>query len=48
VILGFHSGSAVVKALCSKLEGHGFNTRWDFLNLPNPSGCTRPWGLLSL
>jgi hypothetical protein len=27
VILGFHSGSAVVKALCSKLEGHGFNTR---------------------
>jgi hypothetical protein len=20
----------------------------EFLNLPNPSGCTRPWGLLSL
>jgi hypothetical protein len=24
-----------------------FNTRGEFLNLPNPSGRTRPWGLLS-
>jgi hypothetical protein len=38
----------VVKALCYKPEGRGFNSRWgEFLNLPNPSGCTRPWGLLS-
>jgi hypothetical protein len=29
----------VVKALCYKPEGRGFDTRWgDFLNLPNPSG----------
>jgi hypothetical protein len=39
----------VVKALCYKPEGRGFDTRWgEFLNLPNPSGRTRPWGLLSL
>jgi hypothetical protein len=44
----YHRG-IVVKALCYKLEGRGFGTRWsDFLNLLNPSGCTRPWGLLSL
>jgi hypothetical protein len=42
-------GSVVVKALCYKPDGRGFDTRWgDFLNLPNPSGRTRPWGLLSL
>jgi hypothetical protein len=42
------SGSLVVKALCYKPEGRGFETRWgDFLNLPNPSCRTRPWGLLS-
>jgi hypothetical protein len=42
-------GSIVVKALCYKPEGHGFDTRWgDFLNLSNLSGRTRPWGLLSL
>jgi hypothetical protein len=42
-------GSVVVKALCYKPEGHGFDTRWgEFLNLPNHSGRTRPWGLLSL
>jgi hypothetical protein len=42
-------GSVVVKALCYKPEGRGFDTRWgEFLNLPNPSGCTRPWSLLSL
>jgi hypothetical protein len=42
-------GSVVVKALCYKPEGRGFDTRWgDFLNLSNPSGRTRPWGLLSL
>jgi hypothetical protein len=41
-------GSVVVKALCYKPEGHGFDTRaGEFLNLPNPSGRTRPWGLLS-
>jgi hypothetical protein len=27
----------------------GFDSRWgEILNLPNPSGRTRPWGLLSL
>jgi hypothetical protein len=42
-------GNVVVKALCYKPEGRGFDTRaGDFLNLPNPSGRTRPWGLLSL
>jgi hypothetical protein len=42
-------GSVVVKALCYKPEGRGFDTRRsDFLNLPNPSGRTKPWGLLSL
>jgi hypothetical protein len=42
-------GSVVVKALCYKPEGHGFDSRWgEFLNLPNPSVRTRPWGLLSL
>jgi hypothetical protein len=41
-------GSVVVKALCYKPEGRGFDTRCEFLNLPNLSGRTRPWGLLSL
>jgi hypothetical protein len=42
-------GSVVVKALCYKPEGRGFDSRWgEFLHLPNPSGRTRPWGLLSL
>jgi hypothetical protein len=42
-------GSVVVKALCYKPEGRGFETRLGaFLNLPNPSGRTRPWGLLNL
>jgi hypothetical protein len=42
-------GNLVAKALCYKPEGHGFGTRrGDFLNLPNPSGHTRLWGLLSL
>jgi hypothetical protein len=41
--------SVVVKALCYKPEGRGFDSRWgEFLNLPNSSGRTRPWGLLSL
>jgi hypothetical protein len=41
--------SIVVEALCYKPEGHGFDTRrGDFFNLPNPSGRTRPWGLLGL
>jgi hypothetical protein len=40
-------GSVVVKALCYKPEGRGFYTRWGkYLNLPNLSGRTRPWGLL--
>jgi hypothetical protein len=38
-------GSVVVKALSYKPEGRGFHSRWgEFLNLPNPSGRTRPWG----
>jgi hypothetical protein len=35
-------GRIVVEALCYKPEGRGFDTRWEFLNLPNPSGRTRP------
>jgi hypothetical protein len=36
-------GSVVVKTLCYKQEGRGFDTRLgEFLNLPNPSSCTRP------
>jgi hypothetical protein len=38
-------GSVVVKALCYKPEGGGFETQ---LNLPNPSGRTRTWCLLRL
>jgi hypothetical protein len=42
-------GSLVVKALGYKPEDRGFETQWgDILHLPNPSGRTRPWGLLSL
>jgi hypothetical protein len=42
-------GSVVVEALCYKPDGRGFDFRWgEFLNLPNPSCRTRPWGLLSL
>jgi hypothetical protein len=42
-------GRVVVKALCYKPEGRGFDTRQgEFLNLPNPSGRTSPWGSLSL
>jgi hypothetical protein len=42
-------GGVVVKALCYKPEGRGFETLWgEFLNLPNPSGRTKPWGSLSL
>jgi hypothetical protein len=42
-------GSLVVKALGYKPEDRGFKARWDeILNSPNPSGRTRPWGLLSL
>jgi hypothetical protein len=41
-------GSVLVKALCYKPEGWGFDTRWDeFLNLSNPFGRTRPWGPLN-
>jgi hypothetical protein len=42
-------GSLAVKALGYKPEGHGFKLQWgEILNLPNPYGCTLPWGLLSL
>jgi hypothetical protein len=42
-------GSVVVKALGYKPVGRGFETWWgEILNLPNLSGRTRPWGLLSL
>jgi hypothetical protein len=48
IIIG-KRGSVLVKALCYKPEGRGFDTQGaEFLNLPNPSGRTRPWGLLSL
>jgi hypothetical protein len=41
-------GSIVVKALCCKPECRGFDTRCgEFFNVPNPSGRTRPWGLLN-
>jgi hypothetical protein len=41
--------SLVAKVLGYKPEGRGFETRGgEILNLPNPSGRTRPWGLLSL
>jgi hypothetical protein len=43
--------SVMVKALSYKAEGRGYETRWGewiLLNLPNPAGRTRPWGLLSL
>jgi hypothetical protein len=41
--------SIAVKALGYKPEGSGFETRWsEILNLPNPPGRIRPWGLLSL
>jgi hypothetical protein len=39
----------MVKALGYKPEGRGFETqRGEILNLPNPSGFTRLWGLLRL
>jgi hypothetical protein len=46
---GEASGGVEVKALCYKPEGSEFVTRrGEFLNLPNPSGRTRPWGILGL
>jgi hypothetical protein len=42
-------GTLVVKAVDYKQEGRGFEIRWgEILNVPNPYGRTRPWGLLSL
>jgi hypothetical protein len=42
-------GSLVVKALGYKPEGRVFESRWgEIFNLRNPSGRTRPWGLLNL
>jgi hypothetical protein len=41
-------GIVAVKALCYNPERRGFETRSDkFVNLPNPSGLSIPWGLLS-
>jgi hypothetical protein len=41
--------SLVVKALGYNSEGRRFETRrGEILNLPNPCGRTKPWGLLSL
>jgi hypothetical protein len=41
--------STILKALGYKPECRGFETQWDdILNLPNPSGRTRLWSLLSL
>jgi hypothetical protein len=38
-----------LKCVVMKMFSARFDTRWgDFLNLPNPSGRTRPGGLLSL
>jgi hypothetical protein len=48
-ILEFLGGSLMVNSLGYKPEGCEFETRrGEILNLPNPSGRTRPWGLLSL
>jgi hypothetical protein len=42
-------GSVVVKALCYKTGGRGFDTRCcQFLNLPHLSGSISPGALLSL
>jgi hypothetical protein len=44
-------GSVVVKALCYKPEGRGFDTLGGeliFFNLPNLSSRTSPWSLLNL
>jgi hypothetical protein len=40
--------SVVDKALYYKAEGRGLPDEVIFLNLPNPSGRTMPWGLLNL
>jgi hypothetical protein len=38
----------MVKVLCYKPEGRGFETRRvEILNLPKPSSRTRPWGVYS-
>jgi hypothetical protein len=41
-------GSAVVKALCYRKVAGSITEKVIFFNLPNPSGRTRPCGLLSL
>jgi hypothetical protein len=42
-------GSVVVKAQGYKPEGRGLETWWgEILNLPDPSGHTKPWGLFIL
>jgi hypothetical protein len=48
-MLSGERGSVVVKALRYKPAVAGsIPDEVNFLNLPNSSGCTRPWGLLSL
>jgi hypothetical protein len=43
------TSKAPMHKLGYKPEDRGFETRWsEILNLRNPSGRTRPWGLLSL
>jgi hypothetical protein len=49
--LSFSSSCIAVEVLCCKPESRGFETQWGewiVSNLPNPCGCTRPWGSLSL
>jgi hypothetical protein len=43
-------GSVVAEELChkTKVVGSRHSEANDIFNLPNPSGHTRPWGLLSL
>jgi hypothetical protein len=41
-----YCGSLAIKALCYKLV-RDLMTSMIFINLPNPSGRTRPWDLLS-
>jgi hypothetical protein len=46
-----HVVAYLVEAMCYKSEGRGFECQYGHLivsNLPNPSSCTRRWGLLSL
>jgi hypothetical protein len=51
ILVGGHAVAWLHDALCYGSEGRGLKTRCSQLilfNLLNPSGRTRPWGLLSL